>query len=441
MARLGGSNDEQPTPLETLAGPTSHQRLPEGTMSVLVGVVVNGAMVYLFLVLPARVGLIGPDDYAGLAASWFVVFTVVTGLLTPLEQQITIFVTEARARGFNAMPDVRRTIQAALVPTLSICALLLLSTPILGARLLGNSALMPTTVAAIVAYVAFQSRRGLLAGRSDFNGYGRLLIIDGVVRAGGAIVLVIMSVRWVPAYGILIGAPALIAALVSRRSRFHDTAPVNRQPTRGLGRRFAWLVTAQTASQLVLNFAPLLAPLLADESQRDEAGRIAAGFLVARIPLFLFQAVQTALLPRLIEMATTGRLRDLVRELTRLCGLIITLGAVGALAAASLGPSLIDLSFGSEFGLERWPLTIMVLAAVAVAVGMTLTQGLVALERLRSAALAWGAGLVAGLLLLLVLDDLAIRVATAFAAASVAACTALALAVRAALRAERAVAK
>ena len=53
------------------------------------------------------------------------------------------------------------------------------------------------------------------------------------------------------------------------------------------------------STALVLNASPLAVQLLANDQQIDESGKFLNALLVARVPLFFFQAVQAALLPRL----------------------------------------------------------------------------------------------------------------------------------------------
>ena len=60
----------------------------------------------------------------------------------------------------------------------------------------------------------------------------------------------------------------------------------------------------------LVNAGPIATTLLADESEGEQVTQFGYGVLLARIPLFLFQAVQAALLPRLGRLAARGELRE-----------------------------------------------------------------------------------------------------------------------------------
>ena len=66
--------------------------------------------------------------------------------------------------------------------------------------------------------------------------------------------------------------------------------------------------------------------------------QFAYGVLLARIPLFMFQAVQAALLPRLSRLAATGELDEFRAGLRRLLMVVLAVGVVGTLGALVLGP-------------------------------------------------------------------------------------------------------
>ncbi len=60
--------------------------------------------------------------------------------------------------------------------------------------------------------------------------------------------------------------------------------------------------------------------------------------LLARIPLFLFQAVQAALLPRLSRLAARGEIEEFRAGLRRLIVVVIAVGVVGIAGSFLLGP-------------------------------------------------------------------------------------------------------
>ena len=58
-----------------------------------------------------------------------------------------------------------------------------------------------------------------------------------------------------------------------------------------------WLLAGSTCAAALLNAGPVVTSLLAEESQDEQVTQFAYGVLLARVPLFLFQAVQAARCP------------------------------------------------------------------------------------------------------------------------------------------------
>ena len=89
-------------------------------------------------------------------------------------------------------------------------------------------------------------------------------------------------------------------------------------------------------------------PIAASAARRaeNEDGLVTAfsyGVLLARIPLFLFQAVQAALLPRLSRLAARGEIEEFRAGLRRLLLIVvIAVGVVGIAGAFILGPWVIE---------------------------------------------------------------------------------------------------
>ena len=96
-------------------------------------------------------------------------------------------------------------------------------------------------------------------------------------------------------------------------------APWN-EVTQNLG----WLLIGTVFSAALLNAGPVTAKFLASEDQHAAVNQFAYGVLLARIPLFLFQAVQAALLPRLARLAArvnsaSSRTRSASASICELC--------------------------------------------------------------------------------------------------------------------------
>jgi len=199
-----------------------------------------------------------------------------------------------------------------------------------------------------------------------------------------------------------------------------------------LSKALGSLLVASVATALVLNVSPLAVQILATPQQADEPGRFLNALLVARVPLFFFQAVQAALLPRLSTLASQNKFAELWHELKHLLLLVGALG-IGAVAVmAVVGPQIVEVAFGAEFAVGRQDMVLLAVSSAGLMVVLSLTQALIACRAQGRMALAWVAGVVAFPLTLLVAgDQLFLRVEIALVATvSVAAVVMFALLLR-----------
>lgn len=139
--------------------------------------------------------------------------------------------------------------------------------------------------------------RGALAGTGRFQRYGAQLALEGVVRVTACVAIVLLGVRNTGAYGLLLGG-ALIASVVLTVPRPRTlAAPGPSAPWGELSGSLGWLLASALASQALANAGPVAVRLLAGPGEQGAAGALLAGLVLARLPLFLFAAVQATLLP------------------------------------------------------------------------------------------------------------------------------------------------
>ncbi|MFM8907773.1 MAG: hypothetical protein ACKOIZ_09235, partial [Actinomycetota bacterium] len=89
--------------------------------------------------------------------------------------------------------------------------------------------------------------------------------------------------------------------------------------------------------------------------------RFANAVLLARVPLFLFQAVQAAMLPRLTQLAAVGDSREFRDVLRRLFVLVGGVGVVGVVGAFIAGPFVLEVVY--EGGIDRRTITLLAFAS------------------------------------------------------------------------------
>jgi len=168
-----------------------------------------------------------------------------------------------------------------------------------------------------------------------------------------------------------------------------------------------WLLVGTVCSAALLNAGPLAAQLLSDEDQKAVVTQFGYGVLLARIPLFMFQAVQAALLPRLSRLAARGEFDEFRLGYRRLMQLVITVGVIGTIGAFVLGPWAVDLVYGADLGGRT--LAMLALSSALYMAALATAQAVIALRGHALVALGWAIGVVVFLLGTWLSSDLLFR--------------------------------
>ena len=176
------------------------------------------------------------------------------------------------------------------------------------------------------------------------------------------------------------------------------------------------------ADQVLINGGPILVVLGGGSAKT--AGIVFAATMLVRVPVYLFQGLAASLLPNLTRLSAHDEVlfrRGVIRTAAVLFGL-----GVGAIAgAAVVGPAALGILYGDEFSAERLDLTLLGVGVAFYLVAATVSQALLALAAVRSAAAAWSASAIVFLLLYVALQggelfriSAALAVATALGAIS-----------------------
>ena len=366
--------------------------LPEGTIPVSVGLIITGATAYAYLILTARV--LGPAKYAPLSVLWAMVFLVGPGVFLPLQQEVGRLFAQRRVEGVGAGPVARR---AAIIGG-ALLAFLLTVTAIaavpLGRALFDSQYLLVAGFAcALVGYLLLSLTWGVLAGSGRFTPYAVALSADGILRIAVCVVLAIVGVQTAGPYGLVMGITPAIAALIAMRGNTDLLQPGPPAPWGDLSSALGWLLVGSLGAQALANASIVAVELLATKSQHAEAGNFLAGVVIARFPLFLFGAVQAALLPRLARLSSKGQYRQFRSGMARLLSLVAAIAVVSTLAAFLVGPWALQLLFGTKFILSRADLTMLAAGSGAYMVALAIVQALIALGHHARSAIGWILGL------------------------------------------------
>lgn len=365
-----------------------------GFLSVAVGLGVYGLAAYAFLGLAGQV--LGPEAFAPLSVMWTLLNAFGIGLFLPFEQELGRTTASLRAVDRGNAAVVRAVVRVAAVLLLAISALCLVTWPLLTRRLFhGDTALVPLLIGAMaglaVAYVA----RGLLSGNGRYASYGAQFVVDGVLRIAGAGALYLADVREVWAFALVLVVAPLAAVLITTPRRSTIVTPGDSVDTAAIRRAMAVLVVASLASQLLANAGPLIVQLRATASEQVLSGQFLAALTIARLPVFLFSAVQAVLLPGLAGLVGLRDVAGFHRRLGLVTLATAVIGIGGTAAVWAWGDTLVPLLFGDAFGVGRSVVTLLALSGALFMLAQLAAQALLALAGERAVVVGWVAGAVA----------------------------------------------
>ena len=406
--------------------------LPEGTLSVGAGLIVSGITSYGFLAISARA--LGPEKYAPLGVLWALTYVVCPGVFLPLEQEVGRALSTRRAKGLGGGPLIKRAALAGGVAAAVLIAATAASGPLSLNHLFDNKVLL--LVALMVAlggyYVEFLVR-GVLSGNGRFKAYGVILGSEALLRMLACFALAVVGVDTVGPFGVIIGMAPVAATLIGVRKERNLITPGPDAPWSELSTALGYLLAGSVMAQLLVNAGVFAVQILADADQKGPggvAGRFLNGLIIARVPLFMFQAVQAALLPKLAHLAGEGRHEDFRTGLKRLLAVVVGIGSLATVTAFAIGPFVVTTMFGKGFELSHKDLAYLAGASAIYMLALALAQALIALANYSRVVLGWAAGLVAFVGVTAIGEELLPRVEHGFLAGSIAAAVVMGVSVR-----------
>jgi O-antigen/teichoic acid export membrane protein len=365
-------------------------------------------------------------EYAPLSALWGLVFLAGPGLFLPLEQEVSRALAERRAQGQGGAPVVRRAATIGVGLGLGVLVLLIATARLSVDHLFDHQLLLLVGFAlGLAGALAGHLTRGSLSGSGQFKGYAAYIGADGFLRFMGAVVCLALGVKTAGWFGIALGIAGLLAVPVALAVQRPVLEPGPESAFREISSALGYLMAASLLSFGIMNIGPVLVKLLATEAQSDAAGRFLPGLVIARIPLFLFQAVQAALLPKLSALAGAGRLGSFRKGLMRLLAVVAGLAALGTLVGFTIGPFVVRTLF-PEADLGARTLGLLAAGSGLYMLALACAQAVIALGGHRDQAFGWFAGMAALLgTTFFVSDDLFLRVELGLLAGSLVALIAM----------------
>ena len=407
--------------------------VPEGTIPVGISLLIAGLATYAFFKV-GTVAVGGVEEFAPLASMWFAVFALAPGFFLPLEQELGRALSGRRAVGDGGQPVVRRVVGlgAWLVVAVTI-GIIALSPLIATSYFDGDWFMVVALIAAFAAYAPAHMARGVCSGTGRFRDYAIVLGSDGIVRILLCVALAVVGVTAVGAYGMAIAiSPLFAVAYVYQRGALRTEAgpPAEwSEVTPNLG----WLLIGSVCAATLLNAGPIAANLLAPAGADGLVTAFSYGVLLSRIPLFLFQAVQAALLPRLSQQAARGEFNEFRSGLRQLMLVVVGVGVVGTLGAFVLGPWALNTMYAVD--LSGRTMAMLSLSSAVFMLALATAQAVIALKGHAFVALGWAVGVATFVLgTWLSSDDVFQRIEIGLVVSSLAAFVVFGLALRHQLR-------
>lgn len=372
---------------------TSRVPLPEGTIPVGIGLLVAGLCSFAFF----RVGkeALGSEEaFKPVVSMWFATFALAPGLFLPLEQELGRAISARRALGQGGRPVFTKV--AALGAGLAVVATLILfgSGPWLADGYFdGNWIMVLALVLSIASYAPTHISKGICSGSGRFRAYAVVLGADGLMRIVFCLALAAIGIKAVGWYGIAVAVAPLVgvAAVAGKGQLRTDPGPEAtwQEVTPNLG----WLLLGSVMAAGLVNAGPIATSILAGDNEKGLVTSFGQGVILARIPLFMFQAVQAALLPRLSRLAAAGEMREFRDGFRKLVYIVIGVGVVGTGGAFVLGRFAMKTMY-ADSTLTRRTLAVLALGSACYMLALAIAQAVLALHGHAQVALGWTVGMV-----------------------------------------------
>jgi len=365
--------------------------VPEGTVPVGIGILVAGIASYAFFKVGQQA--LGQEDFKPIVALWFATFALAPGFFMPIEQEVGRALAHRRALGQGGAPVIKKVIPLTIGFTVLVSMLVLAGSPWLTRDFFeGYGLVTAALILAFVGYAPAHLARGICSGSGRFVDYGIVMGMDGATRIVGCIVLWLVGVKVVGAYAMVVAlAPLLGVGIVYFRGalRTSDGPPATwAEITPNLG----WLLGGSILAAALVNAGPIGIDILARSDQAELVTKFGNGVLLARVPLFLFQAVQAALLPRFARLTAHGDLSEFRLAFRRLIIVVVGVGIIGVGGSAALGPFVLRIVY--DGGIDRRTLTLLALGSALYLLAMAIAQAVIALHGHRWVTLGWCVGMV-----------------------------------------------
>ena len=384
------SHSEPTSPIST-SQPIKNSRipLPEGTLTVGVGLFIAGISAFAFFKIGQQA--LGQDGFKPIVAMWFIAFSLAPGFFLPIEQEVGRALSHRRALHQGGRPVIKRMIPLAAFMLVVLGVIIAIASPYLTKHLFdGYGIVVVCLVLTLVSYAPMHLARGICSGSQRFGSYGIIIGADGAARVIGVAALWALGIDSVGAFALMIALSPLVGVVgVGLFGKLHteDGPPA---PWSEVTPNLGWLLLGSLFAAALVNAGPITVDILGTNAKPELITQFGNAVIFARIPLFLFQAVQAALLPRLARLAAQGHLDEFRSALQKLLVLVVGVGVAGTIGAFAIGPAVLKLVY--EGGIDRRTLTLLALSSALYMVAVAFAQATIALRGHALAGIGWALG-------------------------------------------------
>jgi len=405
------------SPEDTSTASSSRAPVPEGTIPVAIATVVGGVSTYVFFKIGQQA--LGQDGFKPIVAMWFISFALIPGFFGSLEQETSRALAHRRGRGEGGIPVMQRIIPIALVMLAVLVIALVATAPMTTSRFFeGNVAVMVGMILMLFTYGALHVSRGLLAGTGRFPSFALMIGLDGAIRVIVCTALWLSGVESTGVYAIAVSLSPIVGVIIVSAKGDLKLSSGPPAPWSEITSNLGWLFLGTLFAAALVNAGPLAVDILGSDAPAEVVTRFGNGVIFARVPLFLFGAIQAALLPKLARLAGQRDMVEFRIGLRRLLVFVIGVGIVGTVGAFAVGPWVLELVY--QGGIDRRTMGLLAAASAIYMLALALAQAVIALHGHAAVAYGWIIGFVTFVVVAwLSSDDLYLRVELALVASSV----------------------
>lgn len=381
---------------------------------VLVGAGVSGVSTYAVQVVVGRA--VGLQPFADFSLFWAVTLIAALGFFLPLEQETARRVAGSISTRASRSTIWRRACRAAAGVVITAAALGTVAWQFSSV----SPVILVSFVLACLGYGLQFPARGVLAGQQRLAAYSAVVTTDSLLRLVAAIVLLIVGVKSADVFALVVAASSLMAGLMATILAQVWGTPGDGPDVSGLIRNSAGLVLAASCMQLLLNSGTVIARVAASPGQETVAAHLISFMTLARLPVFVFQALQAVYVSRLAGHTHRGDVASTHRLIRRLAFFALGIGIATVAGAALFGPWAVGI-FGPAFRIDARSAAFIGLSVAFYVVASVANDISVAVGRHRRIVLAWPAAAVVATIVAVGIPDLLSRsTAPLIAAAAVA---------------------